>query len=265
LIFGFTGKALDEDTGFGNHWNRWFGFDLDQWLNQDPSGFRGNDGNLRRYVANHPTDLVDHNGLEATVIIFVDPTNAPANFDPAAVQQQITLAFSNAGIPITVKLIPSTQPPSKLPLGPNYNKIIHITGTTGHTLWGGPAMWVWSIGNIPWYYLTRTQVYHIHHVRFSTAGFPKIGANAAGQPHCVIYSNSLNNIALWDGGMPKNWDVAYANILIHEVFWHGILDHTLHGIFGFYTQPSDFDNTFQSGSTLVDLAPWKDEIVNELE
>ena len=64
LIFGFTGKALDEDTGLQNNFMRWLDMSIGQWLSHDPSGFTAGDANLLRYVGNSPTMAIDPTGLE---------------------------------------------------------------------------------------------------------------------------------------------------------------------------------------------------------
>jgi RHS repeat-associated protein len=64
LLFGFTGKAFDDDTGQQNNLNRWYNAGLGQWSSQDPIGFGGLDFNLRRYVANAPIDSIDPLGLQ---------------------------------------------------------------------------------------------------------------------------------------------------------------------------------------------------------
>jgi RHS repeat-associated protein len=48
LIFGFTGKQLDEATGLQHNLNRWYDSDLGQWLSEDPIGFNAGDENVKR-------------------------------------------------------------------------------------------------------------------------------------------------------------------------------------------------------------------------
>lgn len=38
-----------------------------QWTQQDPLGFRAGDSNLRRYVANDPTNTIDPTGLDGNL------------------------------------------------------------------------------------------------------------------------------------------------------------------------------------------------------
>ena len=64
LSFTYTGKFLDDQTGYSLHWNRWLDPATGKWLSEDPIGFAGGDANLGRYVGNAVTRLVDVTGLE---------------------------------------------------------------------------------------------------------------------------------------------------------------------------------------------------------
>ena len=63
LLFGFTGKLLDEDSELQNNLNRWYDAALGQWLSEDPARFIASDTNLRRYVSNSPQNASDPLGL----------------------------------------------------------------------------------------------------------------------------------------------------------------------------------------------------------
>ena len=63
LLFGFTGKQLDEDTGLQHNLNRWYDAGAGQWLSNDPIGFAAGDANLYRYVGNGPQNWTDPSGL----------------------------------------------------------------------------------------------------------------------------------------------------------------------------------------------------------
>jgi RHS repeat-associated protein len=63
LIFGFTGKQLDEATGLQHNLNRWYDNSLGQWVSEDPIGFKAGDENVRRYVSNRLTRGLDSLGL----------------------------------------------------------------------------------------------------------------------------------------------------------------------------------------------------------
>ncbi len=74
LIFGFTGKQLDDATGLQHNLFRWYDSNLGQWLSEDPLGFAAGDENVRRYVSNLCIALVDLVGfglpLGATILVI---------------------------------------------------------------------------------------------------------------------------------------------------------------------------------------------------
>ncbi len=63
LIYGYTGKQLDDSTNLQHNLNRWYDSALGQWISEDPIGFEAGDENLRRYVNNESTSLTDKLGL----------------------------------------------------------------------------------------------------------------------------------------------------------------------------------------------------------
>jgi RHS repeat-associated protein len=63
LIFGFTGKQLDEATGLQHNLFRWYDSNLGQWLSEDPISFAAGDENVRRYVGNRIVSDSDIFGL----------------------------------------------------------------------------------------------------------------------------------------------------------------------------------------------------------
>lgn len=69
LIFGYTGKQLDEATGLQHNLFRWYDSALGQWLSEDPIGFAAGDENVRRYVGNGPADAIDPTGLEEPLVL----------------------------------------------------------------------------------------------------------------------------------------------------------------------------------------------------
>jgi RHS repeat-associated protein len=92
LIFGFTGKSLDEDTGFGNFLNRWYDSAVGQWLSEDPIGFDGGDANLRRDVFNDPLSNVDPLGLSAGTPVPVFGPEYTWTYDAGPWQQSTPVA-----------------------------------------------------------------------------------------------------------------------------------------------------------------------------
>ena len=64
LLFGYTGKQLDDVTGLQHNLFRWYDSAIGQWINEDPLGFAAHDGNVRRYVGNRTALLLDPLGLD---------------------------------------------------------------------------------------------------------------------------------------------------------------------------------------------------------
>ena len=71
ILFGFTGRLFDEDTGLQNNLNRWYDAKVGRWLSEDPIGYRGGDFNLYRYVGNSPLARTDPMGLKQVCGFYV--------------------------------------------------------------------------------------------------------------------------------------------------------------------------------------------------
>ncbi|MDX1930784.1 MAG: RHS repeat-associated core domain-containing protein, partial [Pirellulaceae bacterium] len=82
LIFGYTGKQLDEATSLQHNLFRWYDSSLGQWLSEDPMGFAAGDENLRRYVGNKTIGSTDSSGL-----VEDPPTPLPSQETEARMQE----------------------------------------------------------------------------------------------------------------------------------------------------------------------------------
>ena len=65
IDFGYAGRPLEERTGLSDNRARWYEPGTGRFINEDPSGFKGGDANLFRYVGNDPLDRTDPSGLAA--------------------------------------------------------------------------------------------------------------------------------------------------------------------------------------------------------
>lgn len=65
IDFGYAGRPLEERTGLSDNRARWYEPGTGRFVSEDPSGFKGGDANLFRYVGNDPLDRVDPSGLMA--------------------------------------------------------------------------------------------------------------------------------------------------------------------------------------------------------
>jgi RHS repeat-associated protein len=64
ILFAFTGRDRDEETGLQYHRARYYDPTLGRWLSEDPIGFAAGDPNISRYVINYVTGATDWSGLE---------------------------------------------------------------------------------------------------------------------------------------------------------------------------------------------------------
>jgi len=62
----YTAREYDEAVGLQYNRARWFSAETAQWVTEDPLGFSAGDTNVKRYVQNHSTGLIDPSGLEDT-------------------------------------------------------------------------------------------------------------------------------------------------------------------------------------------------------
>jgi RHS repeat-associated protein len=64
LIYGYTGKQLDDATNLQHNLFRWYDSLLGQWLSEDPLGFVAGDENVRRMVQGALVSQIDPLGLQ---------------------------------------------------------------------------------------------------------------------------------------------------------------------------------------------------------
>lgn len=67
LIYGYTGRELDSESGYYNYRARVYDPVAARFLTKDPIGFGGGDTNLYRYVWNNPLNNVDPSGQSGVV------------------------------------------------------------------------------------------------------------------------------------------------------------------------------------------------------
>jgi len=151
-----------------------------------------------------------------TVVIWINTTNAPGNFDFDQVKEKILEIFNGDGT--------EKNPGSKIKVVvAKTNKTVdQMSGQLGRV-----ANKNWSILNPPgWHGLTRWIKTYGYHVGFhkSNPGFMAAGNST----YTTLYSEALTNYDLWGTGVKVDWPVAYANIIVHETFWHGLLGNTGH-------------------------------------
>jgi RHS repeat-associated protein len=99
IDFGYAGRPLEARTGLSDNRARWYEPATGRFVNEDPSGFRGGDANLFRYVGNDPLNQVDPSGLAAKWASYAGGISTSATMGSAVtplgwgalVQQNATL------------------------------------------------------------------------------------------------------------------------------------------------------------------------------
>ncbi len=98
LLFGFTGRPLDETSGLQNNLARWYDPITGSWLSNDPIGFEAGDANTRRYVNNSPVEFRDPFGTQAQGgQLALLPNTLPGSW--GQVRFPSVFHFNTAGIP----------------------------------------------------------------------------------------------------------------------------------------------------------------------
>jgi RHS repeat-associated protein len=77
IDFGYAGRPLEERTGLSDNRARWYEPGTGRFVNEDPSGFKGGDANLFRYVGNDPLNRIDPSGLIAKWAQPASSTSVP--------------------------------------------------------------------------------------------------------------------------------------------------------------------------------------------
>ncbi len=75
MLFGYTGKPLDESTGLQNNRHRWYDAQVGRWTSEDSIGFAAGDTNLNRYAGNRPTTAIDPTGQVIFVVHGINNRN----------------------------------------------------------------------------------------------------------------------------------------------------------------------------------------------
>ena len=73
--FAFAGGIYDQDTKLTRFGARDYDAETGRWTSKDPVRFNGGDTNLFGYVLNDPVKFIDQLGLDATLSVFVSPSD----------------------------------------------------------------------------------------------------------------------------------------------------------------------------------------------
>ena len=108
IDFGYAGRPLEERTGLSDNRARWYEPGTGKFISEDPSGFKGGDANLFRYVGNDPLNRIDPSGLMAK---WAQPASR------ASVPAAGYAAIGPGGVSVSgvTPLQPSTTTPTAMP------------------------------------------------------------------------------------------------------------------------------------------------------
>jgi RHS repeat-associated protein len=91
IDFGYAGRPLEDRTGLSDNRARWYEPGTGRFVNEDPSGFKGGDANLFRYVGNDPLNRIDPSGLIAKWAQPASRESVPATGYAAVGQGNLTV------------------------------------------------------------------------------------------------------------------------------------------------------------------------------
>ncbi|MFN7813650.1 MAG: RHS repeat-associated core domain-containing protein, partial [Planctomycetia bacterium] len=109
----FAGRPFESRTGLSDNRARWYEPATGRFVNEDPSGFKGGDANLFRYVGNDPLNQVDPSGLGAVWTSGAKASVPAAGW--AALGQGAMLATSGSRPLVTPQAYASLRPPQPAP------------------------------------------------------------------------------------------------------------------------------------------------------
>jgi RHS repeat-associated protein len=202
----FAGREVDALTGLYYNRARWYNPSLGTFVTKDPIAA---DSNTYRYAGGNPVDSTDPSGMVTpTIVIWIDKSKAPPDFNFAAVAAQIktTMGSQLVKAPIVVRATTRTAKELGLEKG-------GYPGKKGYS---------WKNQGVLWN--SRPVVQFEKHVEFvpgaafvATSPWPSI---------CQISSSGASNqMILNSANAPINPTMVYSNVIIHETFWLGVLGH----------------------------------------
>jgi RHS repeat-associated protein len=232
------GGRLDLQTGWYDFRARQLIPSEGRWNRRDPLGFTGTEHNLYRYLKDNPTEFRDPTGLAATIVIYIHTTSAPPGFNARDVQANLQAILSSGGGKTRILLIPTDKPREwyedqyNLTLGWNYDRTAWLWNAGWWNV--DPFCLVLNLGQRPFHWLFRERKFYIGHAQFTkaTGAIGSHGANTA-----FINLGSLEGAGDALGFSPGS-STLYANIIFHELLYHGLV--------GGFDDPFASDNTFSS-------------------
>jgi RHS repeat-associated protein len=133
IDFGYAGRPLEARTGLSDNRARWYEPATGRFVNEDPSGFRGGDANLFRYVGNDPLNQVDPSGLAAKWASYAGKANVPAGGWGTLVQQNATLPKAASPGVSAMAYASLVRQPTQAAAGPIFSSMPAMTATVSGT------------------------------------------------------------------------------------------------------------------------------------
>lgn len=139
--YKWTARELDDQTGLQYNRARWYSFDINAWMSEDPIRFAAGDANLRRYVGNDAANSVDPSGLTGNGTsngpVIVNSTTGPEiiNGNPFAEVPLPPPQFASSG---QQSQLPPQNGPQVIVVNPSDSQVVVVTPSNGNSTNGAP-------------------------------------------------------------------------------------------------------------------------------
>jgi len=224
----YCGYFFDSETSLYHVRHRQYHPTLSQWLTRDPLLYSAADENVYRYVCNTPLTQTDCSGCVGAVYVWIDQSTKPSNFNRPAVEKNMRSVLSRAGVTCQLFLVETVTGKGELDLGFWYTWRYWLPQTEGGD-WVNPAWLVMAgvhdIGRTIWWVMpwaSNCTIAWGHYVEFSAKRHRTQVQGYAYTPNrtvTTVYSEELRATP----GFNSRPTITYANTLLHEVFWLGVL------------------------------------------
>jgi RHS repeat-associated protein len=237
IDFGYAGRPLEERTGLSDNRARWYEPGTGRFVNEDPSGFKGGDANLFRYVGNDPLNRIDPSGLAAKWAQQSSRASAPATgwaglLTPRPVAPSVSaMAYAGLTSPSAIatratpsildSIPPTVVPKPTVPYGPVSGwlasnaeasaKMGGVLGAVGHMANGTAAAFT-SLFDVA----APRAALDIYAAAFCGAGLPSSGKEASVQTReaaafaSYVYDRRFDDGGSAAGGLFKTLNIPYA-------------------------------------------------------
>jgi len=229
---GFASMSFDSATGLYYDEARWYSTAVSTFISRDPAQA---DENLYRYCGNEPIRHTDPTGSKTVgVTIYVDQSDAQMpHFNATAVQNTMNAWLKTKKIKGVLVIVVDGEVPPHIELGYHYDRTSHFAN---FGWWNIGLALGWTLRQYPYYLYTRKVCSVAATIKVGhglTSGSTPLGSlisSAFSMPPGKFSGNANADEIQHDEGVEKdagraiqNWNLAYANALTYEVFFHSIL------------------------------------------